>query len=321
MMSVAQYAGKAVQTLPLQIVRPLEKVLVSRAHPDEPVNLISVVGPPRIGSTLAYILLARAFNVSYISNLEHVFFKVPAVGAAVKRVLVGRYRGGYESDLGYVPGLNAPAEANRFWEYWFDYSIHERPPSPRPERMEYIRRILQTVCSSKSHTLLSAWTAHGFYIPHNVAFFSNCLFIHLRRDPIDTAISIYNSRIKRYSTDTIWLSLRPVECKAYLGRDPVHQIAAQVHLINKRIEDAKRRYPGAVIDHEYRLLCESPGSFVKHIHDRAHRLGISLQSNENSASPDRFSFSTYRDRPAYLKLRDRFRHAFNEAGDYESAGT
>jgi hypothetical protein len=309
---IQQTVGKTIQRL-TGALGTAERMIVRNRTQAMPLYCITLIGPPRIGSTLAYILIAKAFDCWYPSNLDYALFKAPHVAAVLRRLFPGsRYRGGHESDFGFVKGLWAPAEANRFWEYWFDYSYIEKTATPSPMRRAYIRTALERIAAPWRHTIVTAWNAHAYYLEDNARFYDAVLNIALRRDPVDVALSILKGRKKRFGgAIDRWFSLRPRECREDNDSDPWMQIAAQVFFTYKRIDDYATRCPARVWDVSHEALCADPRGFLHDLHAKARRLGIPLDVPRYEEIPSSFVCSTYAT-PAFDEDRARFARAFAE---------
>jgi hypothetical protein len=291
------------------MAEPLEYPLRLRCSSAEKANLVAVIGPPRIGSTLAYTLLASAYDLHYISNFEYLFYRTPLLAGIMRRRLFRRYAGGYRSYYGHVPGLTGPAEANLFWKHWFGYGLDEGVGAVPLGRRTYRDWALWRLCRGRRSTMLAGWIAHALYIPQVMQEFGNCLFVNIVRDQIDTAVSIYIGR-ERYRRDLQrWFSIRPRETFGMGDATPVEQIAAQVFFIRTRIEEARARGTMALMDAAYADVCSAPHNFVARVAAEARATGIALDEPALDMIPLSFPYSTYQG-PEYEELAQQFRQAF-----------
>ncbi|MBD3422634.1 MAG: hypothetical protein GF398_21165 [Chitinivibrionales bacterium] len=310
MIGIQQLIGKVAQQVPLFWLQRIESVVYNRNRPGK-INLVAIVGPPRIGSTLAYLILAKAFDIYYISNVEHVFYQLPYLAYKIRERIGANNTGAYQSDLGFVKGLRSPAEANMFWEYWFDYSINQKNPKTMNRKLDYILNSLKYNSLRHSNTLLSAWTAHAFFIMQDQHFFDNCLFVNLKREIIDVAVSMYCARIRRNGNPNKWMSLKPAKAYLYENHNPYLQIAAQIRYTWEAIETAKMQ--GAnIIDYEYKDICSSPQTFINMIFREARSRNIEMRFNQNGQIPRQFKYHSYKDDEKNMQLIKNFEEAFEQ---------
>lgn len=305
--------GKSIQHFNFFPLNYLEKVII----PDkvQPVNLLAIVGPPRTGSTLVYMLLAQAFHVYYLSNFEYVFYKIPYIAYLLRNCFNRHFSPkNYNSNYGYIPHLFAPAEANLFWEYWFDYFIIEKEPTFSMKKINYIKKVISNLVYEHNHTFLSGWNPQIFYMNHTFNIFDNCLFVMVRRDLIDVCISIYKTRESLNKDVNQWYSLKPAQCQVEEQSSCYDQIARQVYYIYQKADQYKSKLGNNFIDISYKELCLIPYEVLERIQKYANLNGIKLETSNLNNIPMSFQYSTY-DKKEYFYIRDKFSTAIDNIGN------
>jgi hypothetical protein len=153
--------------------------------------------------------------------------------------------------------------------------------------------------------------AKGLMLQYNIGEFyhniSNVIFIYLKRNPIDNMISIYNARIKYYSDENIWWSVKPKEYEKLKNMDVYHQIAGQVFYTNKSIEEELKSIPeDRKVIVNYRDFCENPNAFYETLKRKYNNLGYSLIDDYNGKAE--FNVSNHLN--AATELSEKFSEAY-----------
>jgi hypothetical protein len=91
-------------------------------------------------------------------------------------------------------------------------------------------------------------------------------YVWIRREQRDTALSLLKMRQSVRGTYDAWASLRP---RADLdGEPPWRQVAAQVVLLERTIEEASRRLgPEHLLPIRYERLCGEPAAVLAEVRD------------------------------------------------------
>ena len=159
---VVKSLGKLLQWSDTGLLRAVERVLAPGEARTTRCPLLAVFGPPRSGTTLTYQLLSQGLDCWFISNLEYVLYRTPVLARRLAEACTGPYVSDYHSQQGFVRGANAPAEANRFWQYWCDLHLFETPPRPDRRRLRRFRHVMNALHARTHRPFLSGWLAHGF---------------------------------------------------------------------------------------------------------------------------------------------------------------
>lgn len=278
-------AGRLFQKTPLHWLRPIESIgLSSSEHFHKNCQMLFLMALPRSGSTLTYQSLIHALQPRYLSNLGNALYQLPYWGTKVSGLQAKGYTSDFASANGFVSGLSGPAEGLRFWTYWLGMGLEEQNEISKSRKLEeYIRRVFFNL-TSPAQPYLTGYLGHVLYWKKLKSLFPNAIFIHLHRDPISNAHSIY--RIRRKSPQQEWFSLRPSECRDIGDKCLPFQAAAQVYWLNRKLEqlDAEDR----VIQIAYEDLCRNPNDEVDRVIEACNTLGLRLK--RKNALPDSFDY-------------------------------
>ena len=160
-------------------------------------------------------------------------------------------------------GLDGPAEGLRFWSWWLDSHLTDRVHLPmsqgkRKRRLAYLREVFGIL--SRRRPFVTAYLGHTL-VPDTLAnAFPDAIFIRLRRDPVDNALSILKCM---ESENSEWFSVWPKECEEIGKLSPHERVAAQVYWLNRRLDDAlvSQQY----LEIAYERLCLKPHTEVSKV--------------------------------------------------------
>ncbi|MEZ4864514.1 MAG: sulfotransferase [Caldilineaceae bacterium] len=260
----------------------LEQAILHRAAVDTTkihLPLIAIVGPPRVGSTLMYQVLASQFELFYFDNFQHTLLRYPYLAYRLSRALLRERVGEFQSDHGYVAGLGGLSEGNFFWPYWFGMEMTETDPRPDHWRLAHIKRVFNQIHQQVGRPMVNSFNAHAFYLANLAEIFDQVVIVNMRRDPTANALSLLRARRQLCSHEATWWSIQPREC-IDLHHCPVYtQIASQI-IATYRIVQRQRacNHDLAIIDVAYEELCATPTAVVQRIQDYCQTHGIQLQA-------------------------------------------
>tara|TARA_Y100000591_G_scaffold322275_1_gene338435 strand:+ start:2878 stop:3831 length:954 start_codon:yes stop_codon:yes gene_type:complete len=228
-------------------------------------SVIAIIGAPRIGSTLAYQILANSTDSYYMSNLFHLFHYNPQLAHNLENYFnSSNFNSKFNSNRGFENNILAPSEANYFWKNWFDFSINEFAKFKTRKNFLTGCYILEQILK-KRYTLLSGWNAHLYYTKEMTNIFKNHLFINIKRDHFSIIKSIYLSRIAIYNDPKHWWSLKPKEMRFIKNDDPFTQISLQVLYTERKIEKLFKDKKINLIRYDYDFICHKPNSFLESV--------------------------------------------------------
>jgi hypothetical protein len=264
-----------------------------RDHPRYPVTFI--VGTPRAGTTLLYQALAASGAFGYPSNVAARFFRAPWAGARVQQILEPVLEHGqftYSSNAGLTDPWYEPHEFGYFWERHFDFEDHHELEGAQAEvsgAWEF-RRELGAFEKELGGPLLFKNVILDYVLEVLDRWLPEVHFIHMRRDPMLVAQSLYRTRIDYYGQPEAWFSVRPREADEVDDAPPARQIAVQIRSVLESVEQARE-----TVDDDrwteltYRELCDDPRGIVSGIGRQwgdAERLTLEELPEEFSASTE-----------------------------------
>jgi len=237
---------------------PLDyKELVNAGNVNHPP--VFIIGTPRSGSTLLYQLMVHRFHVAYFPNIATLLNTIPILATKLGLKYCELHVSDFTGSFGLIKGCMAPAEAGRIWNRWY-LKANGTPVEYLDDKVKHT--IYQTVSGIEKlfeAPLISKNSAHSMHIQSLLEIFPKALFIQIKRNPLDVAISILKVRKKLYKNINYWWSAKPREFALLRDRNYLEQICGQVFYIEKNIEESF-----AVVGKErlhvihYEELCANP---------------------------------------------------------------
>lgn len=208
---------------------------------------IFILGPPRCGSTFTYQLLTENFRVEYFDNLQHALFRTPFLGNRLSHIFFDERRhGSFTSKGGSTirDGWHAPSECGPFW----NKKIRKDLPDVGPEDLSTDQKRalhdpIRAIMGARAASLLikNLLSIERFSLIREL--FPEARFIHVKRDPIRTALSIRKEREKLGIPEEAWWSARPSNYQELITLPLAQRIAGQVHYLEKDIQEALEQVP------------------------------------------------------------------------------
>ena len=291
--SILVKISRILQKLPIGFFRVFEWPFLFLGQKHKKANMIFIVALPRSGSTLTYQLLCHSLNSHYLSNVSLLLYKLPLFGGLLSDLICKRNKSDFKSEHGLVSGLSGPAEGLQFWKYWFGCGLIEETTSvascdkKHVGRRRYLKKVFK-VLSSPSKPVITGFLGHSICIKELMSEYPSAIYIKLRRNPVDNAVSLLKS--KRANGEN-WFSVLPAECDA-TGDCEFYNVASQVFWLNKKLEQLKG---DRVFSISYEELCKNPRDVVSMLVDFANSHGLDLQNKHEI--PPRFSKSDQKPTP------------------------
>ncbi len=286
--SILVRIARRCQDFPLWLFRFLEwPFLTGRPREDRNTQAIFIFALPRGGSTLTYQVLCHGLSVNYLSNFWHLLYQLPLLGGWFSSYLARKHHSDFQSKLGFVAGLDGPAEGLRFWRYWLDCGLSDKECETQAARKQksrrsYLLRVI-SVLSRRSGPFLTAYLGHTLVPDRVIKTFPGAVVVRLRRDPVSNALSILESmRAKNIE----WLSLKPSECESVCSSNEHEKVASQVYWLNRRLDDALSA--NEIIDVSYESVCDRPAVELRRVHDWCLKKGV--QVDYKFSLPEQFSY-------------------------------
>ncbi len=251
-----------------------------------------LLGTARSGGTYCMQWLAASGAFSYPSNLIARFWQSPFVGAICQQMLTDPdydFRGEFSdvkfhdpeqsSELGKTRGLLSP---NEFWYFWRsifpgDGDIGVDLSAATDEQFEEFDRKLREFSAIRSKPVATKGTILSHQLSHFAAKLPNALFLHLDRDPADTAWSLLRSRERMYGTQDTWYSFTTPNRDELSDLPPAQQVMGQVKAIRADLQAQLSALPqDRWISFDYAALCDDPGGCFDALRTLYDAKGITL---------------------------------------------
>jgi hypothetical protein len=256
--------------------------------------ILFVVGLPRSGSTLLYQILAATGGFLYPTNLLARFYRAPAWGARMQRLLeplLSRGEDSFTSRAGNTEGWWGVHEFGYFWEYHFRFRDHHEPASTALDSLASALAALEKEAGGRP--LLFKSNLLAFVLDELARAIPTARFLWISRNSLDVADSIYRTRMRYYGDPGTWWSLRPADVPD--GASPAVAIAHQIARGREGIVRSRDAVAGSeeglgdrFAEVRYEDLCRRPRAAIR----TAQRLlGVHL---DPSGLPDAFSPSEAR---------------------------
>jgi hypothetical protein len=298
--------GRLLQRLPFWLLKFLEyPFILLFSKKKNNAESIFVLALPRSGSTVFYQTICHGLSVNYLSNIWNLCYQLPLLGGWISSKITKSHHSNFQSQHGFVSGLDGPAEGLRFWSWWLDCGLSDGECETLSKvkckkRSGYLNRVL-TVLGKTNSPFLTAYLGHVLVPDRVKEAFPKCVLIRLKRDPVSNALSILKSMRTNHSK---WFSVLPKECEGLEFLDEHERVAAQVYWLNRRLDDAACTNQMLVI--HYEKLCISPKSELKRIRDWLLKNGLKVEAKFQI--PHRFNYKMacpYTDRDA-KKIKKKF---------------
>ena len=214
-----------------RLVRPVDELLAPRPWTGAPP--LFLFGSARSGTTLAYQILAHAFNVTYLPRTVNL---VPGLTHTCFRIFSARlYKppSSLRSDRGRTPSLFDPSEGIGFWTPWLD---------ERGQRTDALARneatLARAVHRLQGH-FRTPMIVKCVYLIQVANLLARALpqarFIHLSRAPVPAIASLYRARCQ---TAPNWWSLRPPGTARVLDLPLLDQCVWQHFAVDSMVTEA-----------------------------------------------------------------------------------
>ena len=246
---------------------------------NENVPAIFIVAPPRSGSTITYQLVAHCIENFHLTNIWNLLYSTPVLGSVISEKICKHKTASYTSKHGFVPGLCGEAEGLRFWEYWTGQGLEQKPQHWKQRKTSKLSKLIGKLYNTYEKPFLSGYLAHAFCIKLLRQHFPGAIFLHVTRDLLSNAYSIYKVAPSQ------WFSLLPKRCHQNT-KSRYRQIVQQIIEVHAAILEV---YSDDVLNIRYESLCEDPSGTLDKIIEHAGKNNITLE--KIAEPPDQFDMS------------------------------
>ncbi|WP_417326353.1 sulfotransferase [Halarcobacter sp.] len=247
---------------------------------------IFIFGLQRSGTTLLNQLLAKHTSFGYINNLTAKFWENPQYGVALSKSLNLYNRNDIKlfSTHGNTSELD---NLHEFGYFWAGLLNQKSSPNLEVKDFESINwNILKQKVLSINSAFESGCVFKNTLIGHYLKGFSNLfrypIYIYIKRNYLDIAMSIIKVRKQRYGNINEWWSMKPKEFSKIKDFDPYEQIIAQMYYLERDIlEQLEYINPSQLLVVNYEELCANPNEIFEKIEKKYYKNNIKFKYNEN----------------------------------------
>lgn len=246
----------------------------------EPWPTIHVIGAPRSGTTLVTQLLASHLRVAPITNLAAAFWAAPVHGLRLSKKLLGLgLPSSYASTYGRTADLSEPHEFGYFWSRLLGYRELIEPEHPEADPVDWARArtVLTNMTAAVAAPVLFKSFQLGFYAAEVRRVLPRTVFVLVRRDPVENALSILKLR-REYSGGLEHVTgVRARACEAYAAAPPEVQAASQAVHTHAAFQRALARAGGpGLLEVDYEALCAQPEAFLGQVEGALGEVGCTV---------------------------------------------
>ncbi len=211
-------------------------------------DTIFIVGAPRTGSTLLYLLLIKRFGLSYFPNIVNdLYHHVPAVGLMMwlGRNAHGELPTTIESRFGHTVGAFQPSEAKNVLNNWFNIEEPTETISvtPRGKDVEHLRKTFDFIdrVMPARFIIKNAWNC--FRIKYWATEFENAKFIWMRRRLAGAALSDLHARYVIQGSPLGWNAATPRNVDDLKTLPYAEQVVENQLAYTRAISAARQSFP------------------------------------------------------------------------------
>ena len=227
---------------------------IATRQTDHKATVICLLAPPRSGSTLTYQILNAGLENFHLTNIWNLFYATPAIGGMVSERLSKSYQTDYKSQYGFVPGLAGEAEGLKFWSYWTGQGMEEGAPF-NVEKARKLEKVINQLSSQRKGAFVTGFLGHVFCVEELRGTFENIVFIHLQRDLLSNASSLYKGRAD------IGFSTKPRAIENMSLNDPSRVAKQLISIHNEIFENSKED----TLQINFSEICQDPSNVLDKI--------------------------------------------------------
>ncbi len=248
---------------------------------------IFIIGLQRSGTTILMQLLINSYFLTYPNNLLARFWKSPFIGANISKSISSRFNSNMtdlSSDLGYTKGWSGPHEFSYFWRQWFPYEIYENCSKQEMVNEDLFIRTIAALESVYSQPLaVKNITICDLYIDALARILPKSIFLNIERNPLYTAQSTYESRMKLYGDENAWIGVKPKDYEKIKEYSFEDQIASQIFSVKQAIHSSLEKLDqNRYLNISYEELIKEPHLILSKIENIVGESGFKLIERNNN---------------------------------------
>ncbi len=232
--------------------------------------VVFVLGLPRSGTTLVSQYLVHRLAVAYFTHGVGRHPRAPAVVTRLEQRLYGDYCSDFRSEYGKTRGPSSPREAGSFWGRFFGLDAYVRfEDVSEPDARTLRATIAATQRVFGGAPFVNKNVKHMLRIDALARLFPDPLFVVVRRDLRDVALSVLEARHKGLADASGWWSVKPPDHAALRDLPLPEQIAGQVVSLRDQLHrDLAEVDASRVFWIDYANFCTSPETAIEPLRRR-----------------------------------------------------
>lgn len=245
---------------------------------------IHVLGVPRSGTTLINQYLAMALDVGYINNLIAAFWKAPLHGVHLSKKLLGTdFSSNFDSAFGKTLAIKEPHEFGYFWSeiLGFDELKEPTPEQKSKQNLVHLSNTLNNISNAFDKPVIYKSIFLGWSASSLAELMPKTLFIYVKRNWMDNALSLLQIRAKYFQNENTWASFKPNEYEQLKSMTPIEQVVGQVYFLNRSFENemSKIKEENKIIIN-YEDFTSKPNELIKAVVSKSKFLDARVFENE-----------------------------------------
>jgi hypothetical protein len=261
-----------------QILSPVDALFQSLVKEKKDFPTIILLAPPRSGSTLAYQVITSGIRNFHLTNIWNLLHTTPTIGGLLSQKICKNYQSKFQSKHGFVSGLCGESEGLQFWSHWAGQGLTENK-NHYTQKDKHLYKILKKIKKDKE-SFITGYLGHTLCINKLKKIFPKIIFIHLKRDLLSNAYSLFN-----LSNET-WPSTKPKEILNYKKISKHRASIIQLLLIHQKILSQTNK--NNIITINYHDLCENPKKVIEKVVNFAREKSFRISLKQKNNIPERF---------------------------------
>ena len=251
-----------------QLNETLAEIPASNKKPSQP--LLFVGGSPRAGTTLMAQSVAQFVECDYVDNLAARFWLAPATGLRLSRLVFRKQkRSDFRSDFGATRG----SDIHSFHYFWMHHlhlsDAKDLFSDPSTRKVDW-DRIAAHLAEMQAVSRLPL-VLRGYYPLYFMAEFKRHLptsvFIIVRRNHVEQAVSILDARKKVLRDNSDWWSMHPPNSDKLAKLPIVSQVVGQILGLERYFDGQNAREELPVVFVSFEDLRRDPAATMNRLVD------------------------------------------------------
>lgn len=267
---------------------------------DDSKPIIFFFGVPRCGKTFFSQMLVHLLDLGYPDNIVARFWQSPEYGIRLSSILKKAVGGQitFDSDYGKTKGVFDPHDFAYFWHELLKKESHPYDFKAAKDQIDWynVGRTLGRFSGSFGKACLMKGVNPSYHINEIAESYNKSFFIYIKRDFIDSAVSLYRGRLKNYNDVEHWYGQTPdPELYHELKKQPYFlQIAGQFKYLTEMYEaQLKQMDPKRYMTINYKDFCQNPAFVIDSLKTRLSNDFDEVINDKNSLESTQIKYSSH----------------------------